>query len=175
MMQDSLPVGRPADAGAGAAAHAPHHARRHWSLLGHPNRPGLPGAPEPLRLTHPTQTMITWILVGVGYSLIGGSLRRLTTPAELATLLPGAALVWYALRPTTRRFEAPARLDGRGVVPWVVVLVLFGVWELYAAARGSTPAHPTLSILMGPWIDPPFARAAGYALWLAGGVWVVRR
>jgi len=119
--------------------------------------------------------MITWILVGVGYSLIGGSLRRLTAPAELATLVPGAALLWYALRPTTRRFNTPAQLDRRGVVPWAVVLALFGVWELYAAARGSTPAHPTLSILMGPLIDPPFARAAGYAVWLGLGVWVVRR
>ncbi|GAA1994041.1 hypothetical protein [Catenulispora subtropica] len=158
MTQDSLPVGRQADTG------------------GTPARPpGATSAPARLRPTHPTHTMITWIMVGLGYCLIAGSLRRLTAPAELATLLPGAALVWYAQRPATPRFPAPDRLDTRAVLPWAVLLVLFGVWELYAALRGSTPAHPTLSILMGPLIDPPFARAAGYALWLAGGVWVVRR
>lgn len=156
MTQDSLPVGRKADAGGPTVVHAP-------------------GAPAPLRLTRPTHSMITWLLVGVGYALVGGSLRRLTAPAEAATLLPGAALVWYALRPTTPRFPAPGRIDRRGVLAWGAVAVVFGVWELYAALRGSTPAHPTLSILMGPLIDPPFARAAGYALWLAGGVWVVRR
>lgn len=156
MTQDSLPVGRQADAGGPTVVHAP-------------------GAPDPLRLARPTHSMITWMLVGVGYALVGGSLRRLTAPAEAATLLPGGALVWYALRPTTPRFPAPGRIDRRGVLAWGTVAVTFGVWELYAALRGSTPAHPTLSILMGPLIDPPFARAAGYALWLAGGVWVVRR
>jgi hypothetical protein len=159
MTHDSLPVGRTADTVRGTAA-----------------RPlGPPPAPERLRLTHPTHTLITWVLVGVGYCLIGGTLRRLTAPAEAATLLPGAAMLWYALRPATGRFPAPRHLDSRGMLPWAVVMVLFGVWELYAALRGSTPAHPTLSILMGPLIDPPFARAAGYALWLATGVWVVRR
>jgi len=157
MTQDSLPVGRPADAGGAPAA------------------PTGGGAPVPVRLTRPTHTMLTWLLVGIGYALVGGSLRRLTAPAELATLLPGAAALWYALRPDTPRFPAPERIDRRGMVAWGAVLVAFGIWELYAALRGSTPAHPTLSILMGPLIDPPFARAAGYAVWLAGGLWVVRR
>jgi hypothetical protein len=156
MTQDSVPVGRKADAGGATAARSAD-------------------APTALRLTHPTHTMITWLLVGLGYALIGGSLRRLTAPAELATLLPGAALVWYAQRPETPRFPAPARIDRAGAVAWGTVAVAFGIWELYAALRGSTPAHPTLSILMGPLIDPPFARAAGYAVWLAAGVWVVRR
>lgn len=157
MTQDSLPVGRPADAGAAPAA------------------PRRGGAPTPLRPTRPTHTMVTGALVGVGYSLVGGSLRRLTVPAELATLLPGAAVVWYALRPDTPRFPPPERIGRRGALAWGAVLVAFGIWELYAALRGSTPAHPTLSILMGPLIDPPFVRAAGYAAWLAAGVWVVRR
>jgi len=162
MAHDSLPVGHAADtAGGSKGAH------------GHPHAP-VP-APTPLRVTRPTHSMITWALVGLGYSLIGGSLRRLTAPAELATLVPGAALVYYALRPTTPHFPAPSRIDPKSVMPWAAVAAAFAVWELYAALRGSTPAHPTLSILMGPLIDPPFARAAGYALWLGLGVWVVRR
>ncbi|MFL6110748.1 MAG: hypothetical protein ACJ786_05290 [Catenulispora sp.] len=151
MTQDSLPVGR----GTETAGRAPTA------------RP----APEPL----PRNTMITWALLGVGYALVAGSFARLTVPAELATLLPGAGLLWYAKRPATPRFAAPDRIDGRGVLPWAVVGVAFGIWELYAALRGSTPAHPTLSILMRPLIDPAPARAIGYGLWLAGGLWVVRR
>ncbi|MEY9930667.1 hypothetical protein ABH926_005314 [Catenulispora sp. GP43] len=157
MTQESVPVGRRADT-AGDRADARIHT-----------------APQPLRATRPTSTMISWGAVGLGYSLIAGGFARLTIPAELATLLPGAALVWYALRPTTAHFPAPAPLERRSTAPWIVIAVAFGIWELYAAARGSTHAHPTLSILLGPLIDPPPARAAGYAVWLLAGVWVVRR
>lgn len=152
MTQDSLPVGR----GTEAAGRVP--------ALQHP-------AAEPLR----PGTMISWALLSVGYALVAGSFARLTIPAELATLLPGTGLVWYALRPATPRFATPARIDRRGALPWAAVAVAFGVWELYAALRGSTSAHPTLSILMRPLIDPPPLRAAGYGLWLAAGLWVVRR
>ncbi|WP_194894679.1 hypothetical protein [Catenulispora pinisilvae] len=159
MAQESVPMGRRADTAADSEA----------VLL-------TPTAPDPLRLTHPTSTMITWGAVGLGYSLIGGTFRRLTIPAEIATLLPGAAIVWYALRPATDRFPAPdAAINRRTTLPWAVLAVAFGIWELYAAARGSTHAHPTLSILLGPLIDPPPARAAGYVAWLLAGVWVVRR
>jgi hypothetical protein len=119
--------------------------------------------------------MITLGVVGLGYALIAGSLRRLTIPADLATLLPGGAIVWYALRPTTAHFPAPARFTRRDALAWSLVAAAFGIWEAYAALRGSTHAHPTLSILLGPLIDPPPARAAGYVVWLLTGVWVVRR
>ena len=157
MTQESVPAGRRAD------------------TAGDRNAVLVRTVPEPLPATHPTSTMITWGAVGLGYSLIAGSFRRLTVPAELATLLPGAALVWYALRPTTAHFPAPAPFARRSTVAWGTLAVAFGIWELYAAARGSTHAHPTLSILMGPLIDPPPARAAGYVAWLLIGVWVVRR
>lgn len=157
MTQESVPMGRRAEAAAEPAATR------------------VRTAPIPLQATHPTSTMITWGAVGLGYSLIAGSFARLTVPAEIATLLPGAALVWYALRPTTAHFPAAAPFTGRNAMAWAAVGVAFGIWELYAAARGSTHAHPTLSILMRPLIDPPPARAAGYVAWLLAGVWVVRR
>ncbi|MEY9861746.1 hypothetical protein ABH935_007389 [Catenulispora sp. GAS73] len=157
MTQESVPMGRRAEAAAEPAA------------------AGARTAPIPLKATHPTSTMITWGAVGLGYSLIAGSFARLTVPAEIATLLPGAALVWYALRPTTARFPPPAPFTRRDTVAWAAVGVAFGIWELYAAARGSTHAHPTLSILMRPLIDPPPARAGGYVVWLLTGVWMVRR
>jgi hypothetical protein len=151
MTQDSLPAGRGTEAAGGV--------------------PAAPPTAEPLR----PNTLISWTLLGVGYALIAGSFARLTVPAELATLVPGAGLLWYAQRPTTPRFAAPDRIEGKGALPWAVVAVAFTIWELYAALRGSTPAHPTLSILMGPLIDPPPARAIGYGLWLAVGLWAVRR
>jgi hypothetical protein len=159
MSHESVPASRGASTAAGDRTTA------------HP----APAAPTPLRAAHPTSAMISWGAAGLGYALIAGNFARLTIPAELATLLPGAAMVWYALRPTTGHFPAPAPLTRRSTMPWTAIAVAFGIWELYAAARGSTHAHPTLSILLGPLIDPPPARAAGYAAWLLAGVWVVRR
>lgn len=157
MTQESVPAGRRADTAGDRTPLRVHT------------------VPEPLSATHPTSAMISWAAVGLGFSLIAGTFARLTIPAELATVLPGAALVWYALRPTTAHFPAPEPFARRSTVAWVAVAVAFGIWELYAAARGSTHAHPTLSILMGPLIGPPPARAAGYVAWLLGGVWVARR
>lgn len=159
MTQGSVPMGRRADTAGDRLAAVSSPAP----------------APVPLPAAHPPSTMITAGAVGLGYALIAGALRRLTIPAEIATLLPGAALVWYALRPTTPRFPAPEPFTRRDALAWTTVAVAFGIWELYAALRGSTHAHPTLSILMRPLIDPPPARAAGYVAWLLAGVWVVRR
>jgi len=156
MTQDSLPVSQRADAGGDTPA--PSH-----------------GVPPPLRLTHPTPALLAWLAVAVAFCLVAGGFRRLTAPADLATLLSGAVVSWYALRPATRRFPAPDRIDGKGALAWGAVLVAFGLWELYAALRGSTHAHPTLSILIGPLIRPYSLRTVGYAVWLAAGVWVVRR
>ena len=157
MTQETVPMGRRAD------------------TAGDRTATRVQTVPTPLPATHPTPTMITLGAVGLGYCLIAGSFRRLTAPAEIATLLPGAALVWYALRPTTAHFPAPAPFTRRGTMAWAAVGIAFGIWELYAAARGSTHAHPTLSILMRPLIDPPPARSVGYGAWLLAGVWVVRR
>jgi hypothetical protein len=110
-----------------------------------------------------------------GYAVVVGGFRRLTVPAELGTFVPGALITYAAMRRGCRRFRAPEHLDGRGTAAWGAVLVVFGIWELYADLRGSTPDHPTLSILMGPVLADPLHRAVGYVLWLATGVWLVRR
>lgn len=169
MTQESVPVGRRADTPGDRTA-----ARLQAAPAGTVTPAGIP-APTPLRSARSTSGTVTWVAAGLAYALFAGSLRRLTIPAEITTLLPGAVLVWYALRPGTAHFPAPAPFARRATMPWIAIAVAFGIWETYAAARGSTHAHPTLSILMGPLIDPPLARAAGYAVWLLTGLWLVRR
>jgi hypothetical protein len=124
---------------------------------------------------HVTPTTVVIAVAALGYAAMAGSFRRLTIPAELATLVPGALICRYAVRRNVRRYPAPDHVDGRGSLAWGAVLVLFAIWELYADLSGSTPAHPTLSILMGPMLQHPENRAMGYVLWLAAGAWVVRR
>lgn len=140
------------------------------SAHGSPSQPS--SRPASLRLT---RNVLLVAAATVVYALIAGGFRRLTIPAEIATFLPGVFITYLALRRTCRRFPALEHLDGRGVAAWGAVLVVFGVWELYADLRGSTPAHPTLSILVGPMLADPLHRAVGYLLWLAAGVWLVRR
>lgn len=129
-------------------------------------------APSAFRFSPAT---IAVVGVAVLYAGVAGRLRHLTVPAELGTFLVGSLVCWRGLRGGCRRFPAPERVDRRGALVWGVVLVMFGVWELYADFRGSTPAHPTLSILMGPALASPERRSVGYLVWFALGVWVVRR
>ena len=131
-----------------------------------------PVAPDALRVT---PTTIAIVIGAIAYAAVAGSFRLLTAPAELATFAAGSLACWLALRKDCRRFPSPDHVDGKGALAWGAVLVAFGVWELYADFRGSTPAHPTLSILMGPVIAPPENRAIGYLVWLGAGMWVVRR
>jgi len=110
------------------------------------------------------------------FSAIAGRFAPQSAPAEFAVLGAGLAVCAWALRrPPDRRRPAPDRIDGHGTLPWLGLLLVFLVWELFAFFRGSTPAHPTLSILLGPLLADPLSRGAGYLLWLAGGVWIARR
>jgi hypothetical protein len=156
MSDRSVPAGKLERRGGeepGRSRTVPHHA---------------PAVPRPGSALAVAATAVLWALVASGF-------RRLTIPAELGTFVPGALITSRALRRDCRRLPAPDHLDGRGTAAWAAVLVLFGIWELYADLCGSTPDHPTLSILMGPLLADPLHRAVGYVLWLALGVWVVRR
>src|SRR5258708_38574579 len=83
MTQESVPMGRRADTAGDRVAARPHSTPA----------PVL----APLRPAHPNSKMITWGAFGLGYSLIAGSFARLTIPAEIRTLPPGAALDLYEL------------------------------------------------------------------------------
>jgi len=110
------------------------------------------------------------------FAVIAGRFTAQSAPAEFAVLGAGLVVCVWALRlPAEQRRTAPARLDGRGILAWLGLLLVFLVWELYAFYRGSTPAHPTLSLLLAPLLAEPLPRAAGYLLWLASGVWLAKR
>jgi hypothetical protein len=110
------------------------------------------------------------------FALVSGRFTAQSAPAEFAVFGAGLVVCVWALRlPAEQRRAAPARLDGRGILAWLGLLLVFLIWELYAFYRGSTPAHPTLSLLLGPLLAEPLPRAAGYLLWLASGVWLAKR
>jgi hypothetical protein len=119
--------------------------------------------------------MLAWS-AAVVFAAIAGRFAPQSAPAEFAVLGAGLAVCGWALRmPPSSRRTPPEHVDGRSSLPWLGLLLVFGVWELFAFFKGSTPAHPTLSLLLGPLLAEPIARSAGYLLWLAAGVWVARR
>lgn len=112
----------------------------------------------------------------VVFSFVAGRFTQLSAPAEFAVLGLGTVLFVWALRlPAGQRRAAPEHVNGRGALVWLGLLLVFLAWELFAFFRGSTPAHPTLSILMGPLLAEPTVRGAGYLVWLAAGAWLARR
>jgi len=114
-----------------------------------------------------------WDALILVYAALAALCRPLTAPAVVVVLLPGAALLalaaWRHAPP--RRAVCPRR----GVVPWAVLALLFGGWELPAALWGNDSAHPTLSLLLDPVLETYPGRLLGWLAWLGVGRWLVTR
>jgi hypothetical protein len=107
------------------------------------------------------------------YAVPAALCRPLTAPAAVMVLLPGVALLALAVW----RHGPPrqAVCPWRSVVPWVVLALLFGGWELTAALWGNDSAHPTFSLLVDPVLESYPGRLVGWLAWLAVGRWLVAR
>lgn len=135
-----------------------------------------PGIPARRHLTRPSRTEAAAWAAAIVFAAVAGRFAPLSAPAEFAVLGSGILVFAWAVRmPADQRRPAPDHVDGRGSLTWLGLLLVFLTWELFAFFHGSTPAHPTLSILLGPLLAEPSLRAAGYLLWLASGAWLARR
>jgi hypothetical protein len=107
------------------------------------------------------------------YAALAAFCRPLTAPAAVVVLLAGAALLTLA----ARRRVPPGRAvcSRRSFVPWVVLVLLFGGWELTAALWGNDSAHPTFSLLLDPILETYPGRLLGWLAWLCLGRWLVIR
>jgi hypothetical protein len=122
---------------------------------------------------------VPWTAVGisvlaVGYAAVAALFTPLTWPAMLATVPPLFVAGWAALRLPVRPV-APA-LGLRRVTPWVIVVVAGTVWELVTLAGSPRVDYPTISSIVSPLAGTQWwFRFAGYLIWFAAGVWMVRR
>jgi hypothetical protein len=109
-------------------------------------------------------------------SALAGAVDSLTLPAAALVLVVGGMVVVAALRrrPAKRR-PAPDRLDPVGLWPWLALVFAFAAWELVALRLGSTPDHPSLSILLDPVLDDQLVRSAAFLAWLSLGAYLARR
>lgn len=114
-----------------------------------------------------------WDALILLYAVLAALCRPLTATAAVVVLLPGAALVALAAyRRAPRRRAGSSR---RYALPWVVLALLFGGWELIAAFWGNDDAHPTFSLLLDPVLETYPGRLLGWLAWLGVGRWLVTR
>lgn len=114
-----------------------------------------------------------WDALILLYAVLAAFSRPLTAPAAVLVLLPGATLL--ALAAWRGVLSASASCPPRSVVPWVVLVLLFGAWELTAALWGNDSAHPTFSLLLDPITETYPGRLFGWVAWLHLGRWLVTR
>lgn len=108
-------------------------------------------------------------------SVIGGFFPSFSPAANVYVLLVGGALFWLGMSGRALGPPRPATPLGRGVLWWLVPLAVLVVAELVNFALGSTPAHPTLSLLADPLLDHYLPRALGYYGWLVAYWGLVQR
>jgi hypothetical protein len=107
-------------------------------------------------------------------SLIGGLFPSFTVSANLYVLAIGGVMAWIGLSGAVLKKAVPGRLTGRWAW-WLVPTMLLAMIELTNFMFGSTYPHPTLSVLMDPFLSHYTARAAVYFGWLTGFWGLVRR
>ena len=96
--------------------------------------------------------------------------------AVMLALLPVALyLVWYRDRGPKEKADP---LMARTKVVWVIICVALCIWEFAANIQGQLEnnlySHPTISILMDPFMDSTFGQSIFVVLWLLLGVGLLR-
>jgi hypothetical protein len=118
------------------------------------------------------------LIGGVGYSLIAASTTPFTLPADALTgaailVMAVAVCVRWPLRTRTRRSDP---VVGHPYLPWLALVVVFVVWELFNyLVHGSRADHPTFSSITDA-IDRTYVlKALMFLGWLTGAWVIVRR
>lgn len=127
----------------------------------------------------------TVLLVGGGaaYALVAASTTPFTLPADILTgfaILGMAVLVAVRWPLGTRKVRAATRPTGDGhghpYLPWLGLLVVFTVWELFNyLVHGTRADHPTFSSITDA-IDRYYVlKAVLFLSWMAAAWVIVRR
>ncbi len=137
-------------------------------------QPGRGGHAERSRTRHGAR--IALIGTGVaGYSWVAGMLASFTLASLISVLIPIAVLGVIAYRLGPRRIPAPRRLDITGASYWALAVIMFFEWEAAGWRDGSQFWHPTLSIVLAPWMGHHIIKSVSFAVWLMAGWGLVKR
>lgn len=118
-------------------------------------------------------------VAAVGYVALASGLAVRTWPAEVAVLVPAAAIVVFALTrpPNPVTVDEPVR---RATVVWGVLAGAGLLWEAWAffhqpAWNVASVIYPSLSSLLEPALEERPVRFVAWLLWLAAGWGLARR
>ena len=121
---------------------------------------------------------------GVGYSLIAASTTPFTLPADILTglaIVAMAVLVCVSWPLRTRKVRAAAAASsssastGRPYLPWILLLIVFVVWELFNyLVHGTRANHPTFSSITDAIDRFYLLKTLMFLGWLTLG-WVILR
>jgi hypothetical protein len=115
---------------------------------------------------------------------LAAAAHTFTTLSEVVVGVGLAALVAVAgvqlvVRPVPNSLarRAPRNASGQNGAwwPWVALLVVVAVWEVFCWSTNPRPAHPTLSSLLDLLTAHAAARAVAFAGWIALGGYLVTR
>ncbi len=116
------------------------------------------------------------VVAALALSVLAGGIASLTWPATLLVAVVGGTIVGFGLlRGPAQRLPAPDELYPVGIGVWLALVLAFSAWELIAFFHGSTPAHPTVSVLLDPLLDDHVMRSAAFFGWLSLGAYLLRR
>jgi hypothetical protein len=125
----------------------------------------------------PADTRTRLLIAGafVPIALVAGGLPSFSLGANLLVLTVGGVLFWAGVtyRPLAER--SPARRWPGGSTRWLLPAGMLAGLEAFSFMLGSTPEHPTLSLLADPWLERYPVRAAAFLGWLAAFWGLVRR
>lgn len=114
------------------------------------------------------------------YAAVGTATQPRSPWANLAVLLPGAAVAWLVTaQPRPQSPERSRRLRTT-LVLWATVALAAALWELWAflnqpAWNVGSHDHPTISVLAGSYLAEPLIRYVAWCAWLFVGWRMVRR
>ncbi len=109
------------------------------------------------------------------YAAVAATFDSFTNASMLAVGFLGVLGVLTAASDWPDERGAGARRLSRGALVWAVWFVATALWEAYAFLRGSTPAHPTISVLLDGPLQVYLVRALFFFGWMALGWKVLQR
>lgn len=136
-----------------------------------------PGVDEPLiplvrhRPMQPRTAVLA--LLAAGYL---AAVQPLTWPATVGVIVAGVIVLRRGLTLAREdRDPPPPPLPRLGLIAWWTALLAFGVLEVTNDLLGSTPEHPTLSILLDPMTSSRLGRFVGVIVWIVFGDYLIHR
>ena len=111
----------------------------------------------------------------IAYSWLAGMFAPFTLASLISILIPIAVLGIIAYRSPLKRIPAPRRLDITGVSYWAIAVIMLFEWEAAGFRDGSQWWHPTLSMVLSPWLRIHVLKSAAFVAWLATGWGLVKR